>query len=55
MKDIEEMTLEELKEEKEKIMRTLFLTAAAYKMQRVLAINKQIEKLKLTRTKKMGE
>lgn len=46
-KDINKMTLEELKQEKEKIMKTLFLTASAYKMDRVLKINEQIKKLEL--------
>lgn len=49
MKDIEEMSLEELKEEKAKIMATLFLVGAAYKMERVLRINEQIKKLELTK------
>jgi len=52
MKDIEEMSLEELKAEKEKILKSMFFTAAAYKMERILRINEQIKKLELT--KKMG-
>ena len=54
MKDIEEMSLEELKAEKERIMQTLFLTAAAYKMERVLKINERIKKLELKKKDNMG-
>ena len=45
MKPVEEMTLEELKEERESIRPVYFLVGASYKMQRVLEINKRIEEL----------
>ena len=45
MKPVEEMTLEELKEERESIRPVYFLVGSAYKMQRVLEINKRIEEL----------
>ena len=45
MKPVEEMTLEELKEERESLRPTDFLVGASYKMQRVLYINKRIEEL----------
>lgn len=54
MKDIEEMSLQELYEEKEKIMKTLFLVGATYKMERVLKINEQIKKLELKKKDNMG-
>ena len=53
MKDIEEMSLEELKAEKEKILKSMFFTAAAYKMERVLRINERIKKLKEELEKKI--
>lgn len=45
MKPVEEMTLEELKEERESIRPVYFLVGASYKMQRILEINKRIEEL----------
>lgn len=45
MKPVEEMTLEELKEERESIRPVYFLVGASYKMQRVLEINKRIKEL----------
>ena len=45
MKPVEEMTLGELKEERESIRPLYFLVGASYKMQRVLEINKRIKEL----------
>ena len=45
MKPVEEMTLGELKKERESIRPTDFLVGASYKIQRVLEINKRIEEL----------
>jgi len=45
MKPIEEMTLEELKEERDSIRPGYFIVGSAYKMQRALSINKRIEEL----------
>lgn len=48
-KDIQDMTLEELKKEREKILRSMFFTAAAYKTECILKIDEQIKKLKMGR------
>ena len=53
MKPVEEMTLEELKEERESIRPVYFLVGSAYKMQRVLEINKRIEELEGMNTLKL--
>ena len=46
MKTIEKMTLEELKEEKERLIKEYkMLLGTSYAVPRILSINKQIEKL----------
>ena len=45
MKPIEEMTLEELKEERDSIRPVYFLVGSAYKMERALKIRDRIQEL----------
>lgn len=45
-KDINKMTLEELKAEKERIIKLLSVVGTSYHMCRILKINEQIQKLK---------